>query len=127
MLNLIESSPKSEQQGVVLLEALIAVLIFSLTVLAIVGMQAAMITNTTTAKSRADANYIAQKRIGQMWADPANLASYIETDTDISPSLPNGKRTVALVAPGQYQVTITWQEPGGTPHNFTTVASINGG
>ena len=120
---------RSAQQGVVLIEAMIAILIFSLGVLAIVGLQATMIKATADAKYRSDASYIAQTRLGQMWADPGNLASYLETDTDISSQLPGGKRTVTQPTPGQFTVTVTWVQPGpsATTHNFTTTARITGG
>jgi type IV pilus assembly protein PilV len=131
----------SAQQGVVLLEAMIAILIFSLGVLGLVGLQANMVKNTTSSKFRADASYIAQQRIGTMWSDPANLAAYLETDTDISTQLPGGRRTVTQPAAGQYRVTVGWTEPGETAstdatvgpcfmlvaHCFTTTASIVGG
>lgn len=113
------------QQGVVLLEALIAILLFSVGVLALVGLQATMVKNTAGAKSRIDASYIAQQRIGQMWADPANLGTYVEVNTPV-PELPNGARTTA-VSGIQATVTINWQAPGESPHNFTTTASISGG
>lgn len=121
-------SPKSAQEGVVLIEAMLAIVIFSIGVLAVVGLQAAMIKNADESKYRAEASYIAQKRIGQMWADPANLAAYIETDTPITGELPGGKRTVALTAAGQYQVTVRWTRPGAgsTEHNYTTTAFIAG-
>ena len=86
------------QKGVVLIEAMIAILLFSIGVLAIVGLQAAMIKNADDSKYRAEAGYIAQKRIAQMWADPANVATYVETNTDISQILPGGTRTVAAGA-----------------------------
>lgn len=123
----ITSSLKSAQQGVVLLEAMIAILIFSMGVLAIVGLQAAMIKNTADSKYRADASFIAQQRIGTMWSDPDNLASYLEANTDISALLPGGTRTVTQPVAGQFMVTVTWQVPGETQHNFTTTASITGG
>jgi type IV pilus assembly protein PilV len=111
-----------------LIEALIAILIFSIGVLAIVGLQASMIKNTADAKYRSEASYIAQARIGQMWADPANLAAYVETDTDISTQLPNGRRTVAQPNPGEFVITITWQQPGNpTANNFTTNFRVSGG
>ena len=119
--------PLSQQGGVVLLEALISILIFSMAVMAIVGLQASMVKNTTDAKFRSDASYIAQQRIGAMWADQANAATYIETDTDISSLLPGGLRTVTQLVVGQYQITITWQAPGEGQHSFTTVAAIIGG
>jgi len=119
--------PASSQQGVVILEVLISILIFSMAILAIVGLQATMVKNTSDAKYRADASYIAQQRIGAMWADPANLNNYLEVATDVSSLLPSGQRTVAELAPGQYQVTITWQAPGEAQHNLTIVAAISGG
>lgn len=123
-----KTSPlESAQQGVVLLEALIAILIFSMGVLAIVGLQASMIKNTAESKYRADASFIAQQRIGTMWSDPGNLASYLEANTDISTLLPSGTRTVTQPVAGQFTVTITWQVPGETQHTFTTTASIAGG
>ena len=69
---------------------MIAILIFSMGVLAIVGLQAAMIKNTADSKYRAEASYIAQKRIGQMWADPDPIlpATSGADSTDISASLP---------------------------------------
>jgi type IV pilus assembly protein PilV len=116
------------QEGVVLLESLIAILIFSLGVLGIVGLQAAMIKSTSDAKFRSEASYIAQQRVGQMWSDPANVATYIEAATDISALIPAGTRTVAQPLPGgPYVVTVTWQQPGEAVHNFTTIASIAGG
>ncbi len=121
--------PKSAQQGVVLLEVMIAILIFSMGVLAIVGLQAVMVKNTTDSKYRSDAGYIAQQTIGRMWADPANAAGYVQANTDISSQLPDGKLTVAQTGPNQFTVTITWQLPGANEvqHNFTTTAQIAGG
>lgn len=121
------SSRKSAQQGVVLVEAMIAILIFSMGVLAIVGLQAAMIKNTTESKYRADASYVAQQRIGQLWADPDNLpADGSTTNPDISTLLPNGTLTITR-AGTQFTVTVTWQQPGEAAHNYTTIASIAGG
>jgi type IV pilus assembly protein PilV len=118
---------KAAQQGAVLLETLIAILIFSMAVIAIIGVQAVMIKNTSDAKYRADASYIAQQRIGLMWADPDNLNSYLEADTDISALLPGGTRSITQPVAGQFTVTITWQQPGESQHSFTTTASITGG
>lgn len=116
------------QQGVVLLESLIAILIFSMGILAVVGLQAAMIKNTSDAKYRADAAFIAQQRLGVMWADPNNLANYVEADTDISNLLPSGTRTVTLPAVGgEVRVVVKWQPPGQATHNLTTYARITGG
>lgn len=130
---------KSNQQGMVILEALIAVLIFSLGILALVGLQAAMIKNTGASKYRMDASYIAQKTIGEMWANPANLTSFEETDADISSLLAGGLRTVTKISDTEYQVTIGWTAPGeaiddttkatcgmDVAHCYTTIANITG-
>ena len=67
----------THQKGSVLLEAFIAIVIFSIGILGLMGMQAAAIKNSSEAKNRAEAAYLANQIIGQMWADnPANLASY---------------------------------------------------
>lgn len=116
------------QRGGSLLEALITVLIFSIGILGVVGLQAAKIKDTSDAKYRLDSSYIAQQRVGEMWADPNNLDGYVETDTDISDLLPAGTRTTSLPAPGQVNVVITWQQPGTTDiHRYTLNASITGG
>lgn len=120
------STPASSQQGVVLLEVLISILIFSIGILGIVGMQANMIKNTSESRFRADAAYVAQKRIGEMWADPGNLLTYLENNTQIN-ELPNGRRTVEQPSLGTFQVTVTWQQPGEAMHTYTMLASINGG
>ena len=111
------------QNGVVLIEALIAILIFSMGILALVGLQAAMIKNTSDNKYRADASFIAQERIGRMWADPNNLANYAVI-TDVSAILPNGTSTVAVAARGLVTVTVNWQVTGGDVHNYTTSTYI---
>ena len=119
---------KSAQEGVMLIEAMVAILIFSIGVLAIVGLQATMIKNTADSKYRSEASYIAQARIGQMWADPENAGTYVETNTNIDSLLPNGRRTVTQPVPGQFIVTVTWQVPGNaTANNFTTNVRITGG
>jgi type IV pilus assembly protein PilV len=116
------------EQGIALLEALISVLIFSLGVLGIVGVQAAMIKHTAEAKYRSEASYIAQQRLGQMWADAGNVLTYLEADTDISTRLPNGTRSVTQPTPGQFLVTVSWQQPGQQDaHSFSTTARIDGG
>ncbi|MGA7749294.1 MAG: type IV pilus modification protein PilV [Gallionella sp.] len=127
---------RSAQRGVALLEALVSVLLFSMGVLALVGLQSAMIKNTSDADFRAEASYLAQQWIGRMWADPNNLTAYLIPDStnpnyDISADLPMGGRIVtqpdSTNFPNQYLVTIKWQQPGQLQHNYTTVVDIAGG
>lgn len=119
---------KSTESGSVLLEGLIAILIFSFGILGLIGLQAASMKNTTQSKGRIDASLIANQRIAAMWVDRANLANYVENATNISATskLPNGTRTTA-VAGDQVTITINWQMPGDAAANqFVTVARING-
>lgn len=59
---------RQPQSGFMLLEALIAILIFSLGVLGVVGLQAAAVVASRDAKFRADAGLLANELIGQMWS-----------------------------------------------------------
>lgn len=118
----------SFQAGVILLETLIAILIFTIGILALIGLQATMIGGTTDAKARIDASLVAQQRIGELWADPANVVNYLEDSTDISSLLPGGTRSTAQLTPGEFQVTVTWQPPGDTvTHQHVMIARISGG
>ena len=68
----------SRERGAVLLEAFIAILLFSMGMLALVGVQASALKNSADAKHRAEAAYLANQIIAQMWAEsPANLAAYV--------------------------------------------------
>ena len=115
------------QHGFAMLEALIAIVVFSVGVLGIMGVQAQMIKHTADAKYRAEASYIAQQRLGMMWGNPAAAATYLEANTDVSGRLPGGLRTVTQPVAGQYVVTVSWQQPGQDTHTFTTIARIDGG
>lgn len=71
------TSIKRRQRGIMLLEGMIAILIFSLGILALVGMQAFTLNHTSQTRYRVDASFIANKLIGRMWADTgANMAAY---------------------------------------------------
>ncbi len=63
------------QHGVMLLEALISILIFSIGILAIVALQANSIKLASDSTYRSDANLLANQLIGQMWAAPSRLAN----------------------------------------------------
>jgi type IV pilus assembly protein PilV len=136
------SSIRIRQKGAVLLEALIAIAIFAMGILALVGLQATMLQNTTDSKYRADASYIAQQQIGRIWADPANASSYVVSDTSLLPPvLPSGRLTISEPVAGQFRVVVGWTAPDETPaanattapcfmavaHCFTTTATIAGG
>lgn len=111
------------QKGATLIEVLVAVLIFSIGVLAVVGLQAVAIQTTSEAKYRADASFIASTALSQLWGDPANIATYAGT-TNIN-ELPNGKRTIAVVG-NRVEITINWQSPqDASEREFLAVGFIN--
>src|SRR5450830_1271371 len=122
------------QKGVVLLEALIAILIFSMGILALVGLQAAMVKNTSDNKYRADASFLAQQSIGLGWANATNAAGASQLAniacaanapcSDVSNVLPNGSRTVTVGNQGLVTVNVTWNLPSGVTHSYATQTYI---
>ncbi|MDP1658989.1 MAG: prepilin-type cleavage/methylation domain-containing protein [Methylotenera sp.] len=117
------------QNGVVLLESLIAILLFSMGILALVGLQGTMVKNTSEAKYRAEATFIAQQKLGEIWVG-TSLADYVvdvgDAAADISTLLPNGTRTVTVSPERVVTVTVSWQLPGEIQHNYSTNARIEG-
>lgn len=126
-LNRYPLSTRVLQKGAVLLEALIAVVIFSFGLLALAGLQTVMIKNTDDAKYRAEATFIAQQKLGEIWTDAqnlGNLAGYV-VDEAVA-QLPNGNRTVTVSPERVVTVTVNWQLPGAEPHSYSTNARIEG-
>lgn len=115
----------SDQHGVVLVEAMVAILLFSIGVLAVVGLQSAMVKNTSESKFRADASYIAQRKIGELWTMPDSLPLDGTSSVSATTDLPSGTITIARSGV-QYTVTVSWQQPGEAQHSLTTTASIAG-
>jgi type IV pilus assembly protein PilV len=127
----------ANQQGFMLLEALIGVLVFALGILAIVGMQATSIANASDAKYRTEASFLAEELIGRISVDRTNIAAYATPPQDwlthVAGILPAGTGTVAVAAAdpntGQPSVTVSvlWTPPGQPQHSYSAVAQITGG
>lgn len=143
-----------KQQGSMLLESLIAILIFSMGILAIVGLQATSIKLSTDAKYRSEASLLANQLIGQMWVSDrtaatlqtsfqggngtngalysAWLASSVQTTlpgvsaaTLPLSTLPTVEVLTNVASAGQVTVTLYWQAPSeSTRHNYTAIAQI---
>lgn len=109
------------QNGAVLLEALIAILIFSFGILAISGLQAVMMKNAADATFRAEAAYVVQQQLGNMLSNPVALGG-----NNIIPitTLPSGQLTTKLLSEGRFQFLVTWQVPGETVHSYEAVTSV---
>lgn len=125
--------------GFVLLEALVALLVFSLGVLGVVGLQASMTRAQTTAKFRADAAYLASESLGLMWADISNLDKYAtdacesyvpcnDWKTKVATQLPSGTIAVTVdSASGDVTVAVGWTQPGGDVHQYLASTSVVAG
>lgn len=146
--------PQSAQTGVMLLEAMVAILIFSLGVLSIIQLQAVSIKQSSGAEYRSMAALLANDVISRMWASD-KTASTLQTNFSSSsagasytqwlntvrnsglPNVSSDKNTLPTVTfttgpatssgtPSSVaQVTVFWQEPGDTtPHSYTAVAQF---
>lgn len=144
---------RKPQTGFMLLEALIAILIFSIGVLGIVGMQASAVKASRDAKYRTDAGLLASEIIGEMWsADRNDLSNFngngIENGSGYRPwllrvsnTLPGVDENPPLVAvtqgdagppitstpktPSAVSITVRWKAPGDVvAHSYRVVVQI---
>ncbi|MGD9953922.1 MAG: hypothetical protein AB7S87_15200 [Burkholderiales bacterium] len=143
-------APKpSSQQGVVLLEALIGILIFSLGILALVAMQAVSVSNVSNARYRTEAAFLANEIISQVWVDRGaaygNVANYavaagaassapaqawVQKVYALLPGSNANPPDVAVATPAtggrQLTVTVRWRAPDAVAvSNHTAVAFIS--
>lgn len=129
------------QKGSVLLEGLIAILIFSLGILSIVALLGASVKFTSNSKYRTEANLLANQIIGQMWVDDktnstlvSNYGSpggskYVSWKSSVLSTLPGAgltgnAPTIAIDGNNVVTVTIRWQMPGETQNNYVAIARI---
>lgn len=144
-------APRRES-GMMLIEALVAILIFSIGILALVGLQATAVKQSTDARYRAEAAALASELIAEMWVsnrDPATLKTnfegtagsggglYAAWATRVGQVLPGATGVAAptvvvdgagTALPGSVFVTLTWLAPNepatATPHSYVTRAVI---
>lgn len=127
-------SRRGGSRGVALIEALVGVLIFSVGVLGLVGLQASMSRAQGSAKFRADAAYLASDLLGQMWADQQSLARYDSAECatysrcsdwvqKVSATLPASETSVT-VGSGNVAVTITWSTTSEGTHSYVLETAI---
>ncbi|MDE2401591.1 MAG: pilus assembly protein PilV [Burkholderiales bacterium] len=134
---------QASARGFVLIEVMVSILLFTVGVLALVGLQANMSQAQSASKVRTDASYLAKELVGVMWSDVTNLSSYGTANctsyarcnawqSKVANALPNGVATVTVTAPpgttkdGDITIQIRWTLPDGQTHNFTTVTTITG-
>lgn len=106
------------QSGMLLLEALISILIFSIGLLGAVGLQAASTQNANNAEQRIIAAHLANDMVAQMWLRKTSQPSDANLSKDIAEwkkavgksALPNVTGNVTLAA-GVTTVSVTWKAP----------------
>jgi len=93
--------PAVAARGFTLLEVLVAVLVFSLGVLALVGLQATAVRMSTDARDRATATFLADQLLGRMLiSDPATAASFAHLPNGNAACNPGGAASANPVVTG---------------------------
>ena len=132
------------QSGMLLLEGLIAILIFTIGVLGVVGLQATVVKQVTDAKFRTDAGMLTNQLIGTMWVSdrtPSTLqanfnspdgTAYAAWLARVGATLPIAAApapTVVISNQGVATVTIYWLAPSEPPntaaHKHVVVTQIS--
>ena len=126
---------KKKVQGFLLIEVLVALLIFSFGLLALLGVQTFAITDAMHGKYRTDASYLANSIIGRMMVDKANIANYASNaatvstnktnwDTEVANSLPNATTSITISGTA-VTVIVSWRNPDESQmHNYTALAQV---
>jgi type IV pilus assembly protein PilV len=135
-------SIRNQQGGFSLIEAMVAIFIFSIGVLALIALQVTSVRQSTNAKYRSEAALLANRLIGEMWVTDrvtANLqtsyntggASYNNWNAAVQATLPASAAsapTVVVAADGQITVNIFWKAPNEQAadpvHQYTAVARV---
>jgi type IV pilus assembly protein PilV len=132
------------QQGAMLLEALIGILIFSMGILAIIGMQARAVAFVSDSMYRSQASFLANEIIGQIWVNRGvtnlnvqnfvypggtapQLATWIAKVNAELPGTAANPPTIAVnVATNTVTVQLNWQPPSATTvHNLVTIVQVS--
>lgn len=132
----------SRQQGMAIVENMIAILIFSFGILGIVGLLAASMKHSAEARYRTEASMLANQVVGEMWAsdktnavlkeafESPNGASFLAWRTRVTAILPGvatNAPTVSIDANNVATITVRWRAPGEpAAHNHVLVARIDG-
>lgn len=138
-------SAAGASKGVMLLEALVGILIFSIGILGLMGLQAVSIKNTTEARYRSEAGYLTNQIVGRMWTDRDNLDTYeltagtvcsTGTNTplmdwlcEVEGTLPGitagANRPTIEVDTDTVTITVRWQLPNADARRFQVITRIN--
>lgn len=138
MCSLTKTCLAKAQRGIAMIEVLISVLLLAIGIIGLVGFQASMSKNTTQAKLRSEASFLANQLIGQMWADPDNLVRYVVVAGDcqqenyvactswanaVRTLLPSGAANVNVNG-NTVSITLSWTLPGEEASRYEIDARI---
>jgi type IV pilus assembly protein PilV len=132
-MSLMKANPPRSQAGMSLIEVLTALLIFSIGILGLVGLQTQAVQFSTSAEDSNRAALLANEIVSTMWVNQSATvpsADYLAWQARVADpkvdGLPNGAGLVA-VAGNEATVTITWRAPNapaGTQNRYVTQATI---
>jgi type IV pilus assembly protein PilV len=140
-------SGRRSMQGAMLIEALVAILVFSIGILGLVGLQGTAVNQSSDARYRFEAAQLADQVIGEMWTSDRTLANlqtkfntcataatctgYTNWATVVAARLPGvalgglTKPTVNVDASGIVVVSIYWRAPSDdSAHQYSFEAQI---
>ena len=111
-------SASKRQRGMAMIEVLVSVLLFSLGLLGLIGLQARAITMSVEAEDRNRAAMMANEIASTMWltntvAVATNTGGAASWDSRVAAALPGGIVTVAAEpsVPNSANITIRWSPP----------------
>lgn len=112
----------TKQRGSVLLEAMISMLIFSIGILGLVGMQATVINSTSDARYRSSAGFLVDQMVGNVWA--GRLGANIATASNVMSAVPDPALACNPCAPGNANASQIWAASvaGALPSATASVA-----
>jgi len=146
---------RATQTGSMILEALISILIFSIGILALVGMQATAVNNAGDAKYRSSAGFLANEMVGAVWAarqinplaQASNVSAFIPDPSfacsncsasgvgnsttnswanNVAKALPIATTSITITAGTIVTITIGWQAPNdAVAHRHAVQTFIN--
>jgi len=131
----IQRKPHREA-GFVIIDVLMAILLFSVGVLGLMGLQGAMTKTQLEGKVRADASYLSNELVAQIWSDTININSYSESGCEgyapcntwqskVASTLPGGAGEVTTNSSGDVTITITWTNTAGDQHRYVTQTTVS--
>ena len=109
------------QSGIVLLEGLIAILIFSLGILAVVGLQAVAVKQVSDARYRSDAALLANQLLGTMWVGDRST-----TNLQTNFNSPQGAGYLAWLGSAGSSGTVAGTLPGVTTTTNPPTVVVDG-